>query len=97
VPLLEILAEVQETTPSSQKVLQNYHFLTDDLGSELAILLKLPLEKIAAVAGTRVAEGIKKVRAGEIFISPGYDGQYGIVKVWGETETAPKNDQMSLF
>ena len=30
----------------------------------------------------RLAEGIEMVRAGNIHIEPGFDGQYGVVKVW---------------
>ena len=48
------------------------------------MLLISPLERIAKVAGERVAEGIGRVRQGKLRIDPGYDGVFGVVKIWDE-------------
>jgi uncharacterized protein (TIGR00375 family) len=99
VPLREILAEVEEVGKASQKVVNVYQQLAEKLGSELAILLKTPVEKIASVGGEKLADAVGKVRSGQIFIKPGFDGEYGLVKIWDEglvQEKGPK-EQMSLF
>ena len=48
------------------------------------MLLSVGLGDITAVAGERVAVGIDKVRKGDIVIDPGYDGVFGVVKIWKE-------------
>jgi len=75
--------------------------LISEVGSELEILLKIPIENIAKVVSStspvperygaspsqlreKIAEGVQKVRTGSIVIKPGYDGVYGVVKIWHE-------------
>jgi len=97
VPLGEIVAEslgVGEETAKVEDVLLR---MRQELGSELTILLQKNLEEIAKVGGEKLAEGVEKVRKGEIFVQPGFDGQYGVVKVWGEATETKKNEQIGLF
>lgn len=96
VPLMEILSESLGAGVSSQTVVNEYNRLTGRLGSELAILLKTDPLEIAKIAGEKIAQGVKKVRDGEIVVDPGYDGVFGTVKIWGEKEAEEKK-QMSLF
>ena len=98
VPLREILAEVEGVGKVSRKVVSSYQNLVEKLGSELAALLKTPVEKITEIGGEKLAEAIAKVRKGDICVRPGFDGEYGIVKIWGETNgNEEKKEQMSLF
>jgi len=98
VPLMEILAEVKNSGISSQNVQDEYLRLTTEFGSEFNFLLKTSLEEIKKAGGERLAEGIDKVRRGDIFIDPGYDGIFGKVKIWPvETEKNEAKEQMSLF
>lgn len=87
VPLLEIVAEGLGSTVSSQKSNGLFEKLCRELESEIHVLLKAPLEDIEKCAGWKIAEGVRKVRAGEIAIDPGYDGEYGKVAIWNEEET----------
>ncbi|MCJ7792551.1 MAG: endonuclease Q family protein [Candidatus Marinimicrobia bacterium] len=96
VPLMEILSESLGAGTSSQTVINEYNRLTERLGSELVVLLKTDPLEIAKIAGEKIAQGIKKVRDGEIVVDPGYDGVFGTVKIWGEKEVEEKK-QMSLF
>ena len=85
VPLLEILAEVYGTQPASQKVQDEYFRITSEFGSELAVLLKTPLQDIEKyVSIYKIVEGIEKVRRGDIVVDPGYDGVFGKVNIWQE-------------
>ncbi len=100
VPLQEILAEALGGLPTSQNIKNEYQKLTGQLGGEFKILLEKSPEEIAKVSGPKVAEGIKKVRAGQIVVEPGYDGVFGVVKIWSSEKTEDKSDeekQMSLF
>jgi len=103
VPFTEIIAESLGVGESSVSVVREYQNLTEKLGDEIGILMRCDLEKIAGIGGERLAEGVSKVRSGDIFIKPGFDGEYGKVKVWptsaeasGEKEIS-KKEQMSLF
>jgi uncharacterized protein (TIGR00375 family) len=83
VPLLEIVAESMGSTVASQKVKNLYFKVCQELGSELSVLLKAPIEDIGKVDGN-LAEGVEKVRRGTIHMQPGYDNVYGVVKIWDE-------------
>ena len=93
VPLLQIIAEAFNTAPTSQKVQNEYKKLTSGLGSEIKILTKIDTSEIAKVSGSRIAEGISKVRKGDLVIDPGYDGVYGVVKIWNHEKT----EELGLF
>ncbi len=97
VQLEEILAEALNSTVASQKVKSEYERLVTTLDSELKILTKTQLELIAMAAGERVAEGVKKVREGDIHIEPGFDNTYGVVKIWGEDDKKSKEEQIGMF
>lgn len=100
VPLQEIIAEAVESTPTSQKVQSLYDTLTTDLSGEFSVLLQQPISAISHLAGEKVADGIDRVRRGDITIDPGYDGVFGKVKIWGEEKEGKeeeKKEQLSLF
>ena len=59
-----------------------YANLVSRFGSELAVLTDVPSSDIAAASNDRVAEGVSRVRSGDISIEPGYDGRYGTVSIW---------------
>ena len=46
------------------------------------ILMDAEVSDIERVGGERVAEGVERVRKGDIHIEPGYDGVFGKVSVW---------------
>jgi len=87
VPLNEIIAESIESLVGSEKVKIKFDDLCNEFGSEINVLLKTPISDIAAKFGEKIAEAVAKVRRGDIFIDPGYDGEYGKVKIWGEKPT----------
>ena len=82
VPLTQILAEAIGVGERTKTVARAYTELTDALGSEFTVLLEAPLEAIAEVAGARIAEGIARMRTGDVAVEPGYDGIYGTVRIW---------------
>lgn len=90
VPLLEIIAESMESTVSSGKVKQSYLDICKKFGSEFRVLLKTPLTEIRKFSSARIAEAIGKVRSGTIAISPGFDGEFGKVKIWNQESTILK-------
>lgn len=93
VPLNEIIAESLGSSVSSLKVISMFNELCREFGSEINVLLRASIEDIKSKAGERVAEGVEKVRKGNIVILPGFDGQYGIVKIWDDKKINDKNKE----
>lgn len=80
-PLKNVLAEKLGVKPASKKVTVQYEGLIKELGPELEVLVELPLEEIARV-DELLAEGIRKLRRGDVELGGGYDGEYGRVSVF---------------
>lgn len=99
VQLETIIAEALGSTSKSIKVRNEYDKMIGNLGSELWILTKAPIDKIASISGPKVAEGVKRVREGKLSIKPGYDNTYGIVKIWGDQDGKGDKgvEQIELF
>jgi PHP family Zn ribbon phosphoesterase len=79
----------------STKVQLIHSEMIKNLGPELKILLDLPLDLIKQKALPEVAEGIRRMRAGELYVVPGFDGQYGVVNIFSPEEK--RNRQKNLF
>lgn len=83
VELDKIIAEVLNIkNRNSVAVQKQYQRLVSTFGAELGILLNLDLDKVGAEIDFRIAEGIKRVRAGELIVKPGFDGQYGEINIF---------------
>lgn len=95
IPLTEIISEILKVGPGSKKVNEMYFKLLDSIGPEFHILKDAPVTKIKAV-NEMVGEAIDRMRNGKVIIKPGYDGEYGIIKLFKEEELMPK-EQMKLF
>ena len=97
IALPEVIGSVLGVGPNTKKVKAVYDRLLDHLGPELKILRELPLDEIASVGEPLVAEGIRRMRAGEVDLQPGYDGVYGVIRVFNDAERQALQGQESLF
>lgn len=95
VPLPEIIGDTLGFGVASKKVVEMYDQLIRELGSEFYILRKADLKKVAAAASPEIADALERVRTGNIFIKPGYDGIFGVVKVFSN-QVRPGKKQVSL-
>jgi DNA helicase-2/ATP-dependent DNA helicase PcrA len=77
----ELVAGVTGVGPTSKTVRRTIDAMVELLGPELPILEHLPLEAIDKAGFPAVAEAIGKVRRGEVVRDPGFDGQYGSIRV----------------
>ena len=84
VSLRQIISESLGVGINAKKVEAAYLGLVSEFGSELVVLTDAPVPEVASASGERTADGVARVRAGEISIEPGYDGVYGQVRVWPE-------------
>ncbi len=97
IPLREVLSEVVGTGPASRRVTSAYGKLLTMLGSELHILRKASAEQLESAAIPGLSEAIRRVRAGEVHIAPGYDGEYGTIKIFAKPEREAFSRQGLLF
>ena len=97
VPLPEVIGASSGHSASSVKVQREYQKMLSELGPEFEILRNLPLEDIRRVSGTRVAEGIERLRRGQVERIPGFDGEYGVIKLFSAEELNNTEGQMTFF
>ena len=90
IQLPEIMGEILATGPKSKKVTGEIGRLVAALGPELSILRDVPLDDLRRVGGTRLGEGIGRLRRGEVIRDAGYDGEYGTIRLFqpGELDGA---------
>lgn len=94
VVLEEIIAAGMGKTVASKKVQEEYLRMTASR-VELDILLELPEDELKKITSPEVINAIMKMRSGKVDITPGYDGEYGKIKLFEERKkAAPK---ASLF
>jgi DNA helicase II / ATP-dependent DNA helicase PcrA len=86
VPLPEVIAELSATGAASKTVERSYDRLVSTMGAELWILEDAPLEDIARGASSLLAEAIARLRAGRVIREAGYDGEYGVIRLFEEAE-----------
>jgi DNA helicase II / ATP-dependent DNA helicase PcrA len=97
VPLTELIGEAFGVGPESKSATQCYEALLTAIGGEFTVLLDAEVAAIAAVAGDLVAEGVRRVRNGQLSINPGYDGEFGTVKIFTDAEREQIVGQTDLF
>ncbi|MFZ3054981.1 MAG: endonuclease Q family protein [Minisyncoccales bacterium] len=97
VPLKEIIGEALDVGPGTKSVDAEYQKLIKAFKSEFNILLDVPFNELKEIAFSSIAEGIIKVREGKVNISPGFDGEYGKVKIFSDVEKREAIRQKTLF
>ncbi len=97
VPLVDILAEVLQSGPKTNRVATAYRSVTEALGPELFVLQDADPGLIERVGIPLLSEAVRRVRAGKLDIRPGYDGVYGKVGIFTARERAELQGQRPLF
>lgn len=97
VPLPEVIGASLGCSAASKKAEREYARMLSELGPEFAILRELPLEDIRRVSGTRIAEGIRRLRDGIVERIPGFDGEYGVIRLFRPDELNNTEGQMDFF
>lgn len=87
VPLDEIIAESFGLASAlNKRVGEEYQKLVAEFGGELAVLFDRSRDDLSRSAKPEVVEGIMRVREGKLHIEPGFDGEYGKVKIFRTEE-----------
>ncbi len=96
VPLPEILSEIMGSGVASKAVTHAYDRATAALGSELSVLEQVPVEDIARNAPL-LGEAVIRLRAGTVIRQAGYDGEYGVIRLFDDGELARVTNGELLF
>ena len=96
-PLSEVISASTGFSAAGVKTAAIYERMLRELGPEFYILREAPLEQIERAAGPGIAEGIRRLRQGNVTRIPGYDGAYGVIQILDEAERQQYEGQMSLF
>lgn len=100
IPLPEIIGDAKGVGPNSKTVNTVFQKMLHKLGNEMFFLMDAPLEEIQKAGDSLIAEGVRRVRAGEVDIKAGYDGEYGTISIFTAEERDQKTvnqDQLTLF
>jgi DNA helicase-2/ATP-dependent DNA helicase PcrA len=97
IPLPEIVSEITGNGPGSKGVLSIYTDLLQLSGNEFTFLLETPLSDIERKFGHIYAEALRRMREGEIHPKPGFDGEFGVIRVFEDEELERFLGQVSLF
>jgi DNA helicase-2/ATP-dependent DNA helicase PcrA len=86
IPLPEILAELHRQGVGTRAVEASYEGLVARLGPELHILEHADLAEIGRRGSDLLAEAIARLRRGEVHRQAGYDGEYGVIRLFSDQE-----------
>jgi uncharacterized protein (TIGR00375 family) len=93
VQLAQILGEIHGVGPRSKQVEAKLNSLVAALGPELSILRSVPVGEIGRIGGELLGEAIDRLRRGQVRRTPGFDGEYGVIRLFEPDElTASDND-----
>lgn len=98
IPLAEILAELHGVRSSNSSVVQRqYQQILSEFGNEFFILREIPLAALRERGFSDLADGLHNMRTGQVSVQPGYDGVYGVIKVFSDNQSSRSSAQMSLW
>lgn len=97
VPLPEIVGEIAGVGPKSKTVGHEVAGLVDRLGPELQILSEVPDEDLRRGGSELVREAIARLRRGDVRRDAGFDGRYGVIRMFKKSELERHSVVAPLF
>lgn len=85
IPLPELLSEIIGAGVATKKVMAQYSRLIARFNSEFNLLLHVPIEEVR-LETPLLGEALARMRSGKVIRTPGFDGQYGVIRAFAEGE-----------
>ncbi|MCL2760543.1 MAG: endonuclease Q family protein [Desulfuromonadales bacterium] len=96
IPLPELIGELLGVAPSAKKVTNSYIKALQLFGSEFNLLLNASIAAIERHSPL-MATAISRVRSGSVIKEPGYDGKYGLIRAFSQTEHKEIGNLKDIF
>lgn len=96
VPMPEILGEIVGAGAAAKSVTEAFDRALAKLGPELAVLESVPIEELTRFHPL-LGEAIVRLRAGRVVRRAGYDGEYGVIRLFEEGELDRLSGTDTLF
>ena len=96
VPLPEVISEIRGVGEKSKRVQGAYEDLINKVGPELFILNEVPLEDLKQTGTPIIAEAVARMRQGQVICEAGYDGEYGVIRLF-ERDELKQGEAVSLL
>ncbi|MBI2174731.1 MAG: DNA helicase UvrD [Candidatus Omnitrophica bacterium] len=99
VPLEEIIADALKANVGTQAVEREYQQLIYKCGTEFNVLLEASEAQLRQATSGKIAEGVLRTRLGKVTVEPGFDGEYGKVRIFMDDERieSSSEEQLTLF
>jgi DNA helicase-2/ATP-dependent DNA helicase PcrA len=90
IPLADVLGELFDCGSATGKVTKALDALAESVGPELYTLGHAPLEVLEKAGPAPLAEAMRRMRACQVVCEAGYDGEYGVVRLFKPEELGYK-------
>jgi PHP family Zn ribbon phosphoesterase len=97
ISLDEVIGEALSVGKNSKAVWREYEEAVSRVAPELPLLLDIPENQLRSQLNGPTAEAIMRVRQGKVSLKPGYDGEYGVIKIFEDGEAKKFVSQKTLF
>lgn len=97
IPVPEILAQLTGTGTGSRTVGALHAKVIRTFGSEYAFLFDATPQDIERALGPLIAEAVRRMREGRVTPSPGFDGEFGVIRMFDKQELVRLRGQDELF
>ncbi len=97
IPLAEVLGEIFSRGSTTKTVMHEYAKLIRLFDSEFNLLLNVSVAEISQRYSPVLGEAVNRIRKGKVIRKAGFDGEFGIIKVFDEGELKRLIGQFSLF
>ena len=97
IPLPEVLSEILGRGPATKTVMNEYARLIRLFDSEFNLLMNVPADELQSRYSPVLAEAVQRIRKGKVIRQAGYDGEFGVIKVFEKGELHELAGQSSMF
>lgn len=97
IPLPEVLGEILGRGPATKGVMAQYTKVIGLFGSEFGLLLDTSVDEIEKRYSAVLAEAVQRIRSDRVLRKPGFDGEFGVIRVFSEDEIDSLQGQSRLF
>ncbi|MBU0483388.1 MAG: endonuclease Q family protein [Proteobacteria bacterium] len=96
IPLPEVLAEIMNLGPATKGVKNLYCRVIAKFGSEFNLFMHTPIEEINQLSPV-LGEAMKRIRSGRVIRQAGFDGEFGVIKVFKKGELDRLSGKAGFF